>query len=147
MAIFLWTAINLMIMVIAALGCINPVYRRSDERFPIEIPVTLRTGGHSFSGVTSDISLTGCSIRLDLPVPSGDEPVDLHFEDIGKASGRWIRRGESKEMGLEFLDLPKATQTALFIRIFLNPDNHCQHLDGPEQLYADCFKRMFGNIE
>lgn len=147
MAIFLWTAINLIIVVIAALGCIGPAYRRSGERFPLEIGVTASVGGEKFFGKTRDVSLHGCSISFDLPADFGGGPIDLHMEDIGTASARVVRRKTPQEFAIEFLDLPKPTQTALFTRIFLNPDNHCHHLEGPEKLYADCFRRMFGAID
>jgi len=145
MAIFLWTAINLIIVGIAILGCLNPSYRRADERFPTEVPVTLSQGERSFTGTTKDLSLTGCWVIFDSPVTLDASPMELHLKDIGSLTVKPVRQADETDFSFKFLTLPKQTKTALFTRIFLNPDNHCQHLQGPEQLYADCFQRMFGN--
>jgi len=147
MAIFLWTAINLIIVAIAALGCITPNYRRSDERFPLEIAASLEGPSGIIKGTTRDVSLKGCSVTLHAEPDPGGGPLRLHLQDIGSMTVRIARRTGPREVGIEFLDVPKSTRTALFARIFLNPDNHCHHLEGPEKLYAACFKRMFGVIE
>ena len=147
MAIFLWTSINLLIVLIAGLGCISQGYHRTSERFPIAVGVTVTLGGRSFRGTTLDLSLDGCHVHLDEPVPERAERFKLYLEDIGYVTAKVVRKTGSQNLALEFLNMPKPTRTALFTRIFLNPDNHCQHLEGPEQLYADCFKRMFGAID
>ncbi len=103
--------------------------------------------GLLFSRRTRDISLKGCSVTLGTEPDFKDGPLHLHLQDIGSMTARVARRTGPRDVGIEFLDVPKSTRTALFARIFLNPDNHCHHLEGPEKLYAACFKRMFGVIE
>ncbi len=147
MTIFFWTAVNLIIAAIAVLGCISPSYRRSEERFPIEIAVTVATSGGPVSGRTRDISLNGCLLGFSEPVALGDGPIHIRLDELGEITGRIVRQIGTKELAIEFQGMSKSTQTALFSRIFLNPDNHCRHLEGPEKLYLACFMRMFGAID
>ena len=146
-SIFLWTGINLIIVAIAALGCINPTYHRSDERFALQIDVVAQSGAGTFAGTTRDISLNGCLLEFPAPVSCNGELVELHLKDIGGVTGRVIRQLGTDAIAIQFLDMPKTTRTALFTRLFLNPDNHCDHLEGPTKLYAACFKRLFGVIK
>jgi PilZ domain len=147
MSIFLWTTINLVIVAIAALGCINPAYHRADERFPLQIGVVAKFEGATFVGTTRDISLNGCSIGFESPLVFGAAPLELHLAEIGGLSGRVVRRKGGREIAIQFLGVPKSTRTALFVRIFLNPDNHNHPLEETGKIYTECFKRMFRVIE
>ncbi|HET9523916.1 MAG TPA: PilZ domain-containing protein [Terrimicrobiaceae bacterium] len=122
-AAFFWTFMSLLIVAVAALGCISPIYRRVRERFALSINVRLTCAALSapLEGRTKDISLHGCGIRFDQPVPELSGALSLHFKDIGSTEAREVRRAEGRDVFFELVNVPEATENALFARLFLDP--------------------------
>jgi hypothetical protein len=97
-------------------------------------------------GRTKDISLQGCGIRFDQPVPELSGALSLHFKDIGSTEAREVRRAEGRDVFFELVNVPEATENALFARLFLDPAHHTRKLLGAGSLYVGCAKRFFAKI-
>lgn len=83
-----------------------PLDRRHAERLPTRIPVTIhwKDGGQG-RGTVRDISVTGCGIETEAPVPmgalvllqlepEGEPPIDI---DVGE-----VRSRQSRRIGVRF---------------------------------------------
>lgn len=136
---FLWTAINIVIIFLAMLCCLSPNYKRITERLKVELPVKI--GGTSY--ITKDVSLGGCKLICSDVLES---PVQLYFQDIGIVTGR-VTRTLPNTVSIRFDPLSQELETALFVKLFLNQDNHKKPLASPLALYAQCLQRITGKIE
>ena len=88
------------------------VEHRKHRRHPVRFTSTFSTnGGRMEDCVVLDLSLGGCRIASDVPVPS-DTPIELHIVErnhdttlcIPRAVVRWV--GDSA-FGVEFNELPE----------------------------------------
>jgi len=137
---YLWTFVSSAIVFLGVLGCVSPVYKRSDERFPIRVPIRVTLAGVEFPSETTDLSMGGCKLVEPCPLNRG-ERVSIYLADIGETAAEVVRV-DGNGVSARFLDLPKHTETALFCRIFLDPRNHRRKLDGAARLYTECLRRV-----
>ncbi len=149
-AALFWTFMSLLVVVVASISCISPIYKRSSERFALCIKVKLSGGaiGSPLEGVTKDISLHGCRVWFDRPVPQdASGKLFLEFQGLGYTEAREVRRSSGCEVSFKMLNVPKATESALFAKLFLNPEHHAKELLGAVSLYIGCMKRLIGKLE
>ncbi len=148
-AALFWTFMSLSVVVVAAICCISPIYKRSRERFALGIKVKL--SGESMSlpleGLAKDISLHGCRVRFDQPVPQMSGKIFLYLQDLGSTEAREVRRSNGREGSFEFPNVPEVTENALFAKLFLNPEHHKKELLGAASVYIGCVKRFIGKLQ
>ncbi len=114
----LWSTINVVVLFLVCMLCLQAPVRRSEERFEINEPAWLReSGGHLLIGRVKDISLSGAGVVLEAvlerPLAIG-EPVRLFIKGVGFIAGTVARRNGSF-LGLRF-DLPPSVERDLLIR-------------------------------
>ena len=52
----------------------------------------------------------------------------LYLQDLGSTEVREIRRSNGeRDVSFRLLNVPEATEHALFAKLFLNPDHHTKH--------------------
>lgn len=82
---------------------------RRHRRFLVSCPILLvQSGGHSYPGKMTNLSLKGCGVTSYLPAATGMQ-LRLNFEigeaypvTVNKATVRW---SSAAGMGLEFLEM------------------------------------------
>lgn len=117
-AVALWSAINIVVLFLVCMLCLQAPIRRAEERFEFDEPAWLRdAGGERLIGRVKDISLSGAGIVLDAAprrrLPVG-EPVRLFIRDVGFVSGTVVR-GNGQFFALRF-DLQPSVERDLLIR-------------------------------
>jgi PilZ domain len=99
---------------------------REYDRLIVQVPVTLRSGADQIEGQTVDLSLTGCSVRVEAPFAPGST-VHLRLRlgaggdvDVQSAVVRSQREGG---LGLQFERLAPADRERLgrYLGRFLRP--------------------------
>ena len=98
-------------------------------------------------GLTKDISLHGCRVRFDRPVPQMSEKIFLYLQDLGSTEAREVRRSNGREVSFEFPNVPEVTENALFAKLFLNPQHHKKELLWAASVYIGCVKRFIGKLQ
>ena len=147
-AALVWTFMSLLIVAMAALGCISPDYKRKSERFGIGVKVELSGDDIAYPviGHTKDISLHGCGVRFEQPMPQTSGKLFLRFQDLGDTEVSEVRRFTERDVSFLLLNVPEATEHAIFAKLFLNPDHHTRNLLGAVSLYAGCLRRFIGKL-
>ena len=80
--------------------------RREYERIPVRLPVTLITDQGGVTGTALDISMAGCTVETNNPVPA-QTVLRLQLEAAGHAplqvQAALVRSVHAKSIGLQFL--------------------------------------------
>lgn len=144
-----WTFMSLLVVVVASMACISPLYKRSSERFAIAIKARLSGAAIStpFDGLTKDLSLHGCGVRFNQPVPQTSGKVFLYLQDLGTTEVREVRRSNGSEVSFQLLNVPGVMEDALFAKLFLNPHHHTRQFLGAASLYIGFVRRLIGKLQ
>ena len=147
-AALVWTFMSLLVVAMAALGCISPPYKRCGERFVLGVQAKLSGAEISspVKGLTRDLSLRGCGVRFEQPVPQMSGKLFLDLQDLGSTEVMEIRRYGERDVSFRLLNVPEVTEHAIFAKLFLNPDHHTKNLLGALSLYIGCVKRLIGKL-
>lgn len=145
-----WAVVNLIILLLTCLMCLQRPVHRTEERFPADEPAMLRAAnGVAVPGRLTDISLTGT--RIALPLLDGD-PADFFAKDdrigfalaeVGPMEGR-VARVFPDSLGVAFENVDAERHDALIRKVFTSGSNpravHVSTLDATaamlEQLFA-----------
>lgn len=102
MGIALWmTAVDLVILPVAIMACIERPRARLNERFPIAERAIVQTSTRSFSVTTENLSASGARIRCSTVLKPGASII-LHVKDAGSLPARVLRReGSAVSLALE----------------------------------------------
>lgn len=100
-----WCAVNVLVLFLVCMMCLQMPVRRGEERFAIDEPILVMGAGKQLShNFINDISLSGVSVRMD----EGDEArftmgggVLLQINDVGTVKATVTRIG-SGSVGLQF---------------------------------------------
>jgi len=138
-----------LVVVVASTACISPLYKRSSERFAIAIKAKLSGAAIStpFDGLTKDLSLHGCGVRFNQPVPQTSGKVFLYLQDLGTTEVREVRRSNGREVSFQLLNVPGVMEDALFAKLFLNPHHHTRQFLGAASLYIGFVRRLIGKLQ
>src|SRR5258708_3466415 len=114
----IWGAINIGVLFLACMMCLQAPIRRGEERFEADEAVWLRDAGGSLTiGRVMNVSLSGAGIALDVAPDRAIMPGDqmrLFLKGVGFLTGTGARAGGSF-LGLHF-DLPSSVERDLLIR-------------------------------
>jgi cellulose synthase (UDP-forming) len=114
----IWGAINIGVLFLVCMMCLQAPIRRGEERFEVDEPVWLRDAGGSLTiGRVMNVSLSGAGIALDVAPDRAIMPGDqmrLFLKGVGFLTGTVARAGGSF-LGLHF-DLPSSVERDLLIR-------------------------------
>ncbi len=113
-----WGSVNVVVLFLVCMLCLQAPVRRSEERFEIDEPAWLsERRGHLLIGRVKDISLSGAGVALEAaaerPFAVGD-PVRLFLRGVGFIAGT-VARGNESFLALRF-DLPASVERDLLIR-------------------------------
>lgn len=133
----LWILFNMVILGVAAAVAHEQQQRRSSVRIPVKIGVTARfPDGRQISGLTSDMSVGGASISLNLgteEVRKGDAVLVSFPVQTGDAEIRSIVAGTFRgEIRLQFADLTIAEQETLTRALYSRADSWISGRDNIE---------------
>lgn len=117
-AVAIWCGVNCVILFLVCMMSLQAPYRRGEERFNLEEPISAFSAAGALStGVIRDISLSGVGIEADvaraLPVQTGDR-LRLFIAEVGFVAGSVARR-KDQFIGVQF-DLPPGVERDLLIR-------------------------------
>jgi cellulose synthase (UDP-forming) len=134
----LWILFNMVILGVAAAVAHEQQQRRSSVRIPVRIGVSARlSDGRSIPGLTSDMSVGGASISLNLgsEVLQIGDPVLVSFPvQTGDAEIRSTVAGTFKgELRLQFADLTIAEQETLTRALYSRADSWITGRDNIEE--------------
>jgi uncharacterized protein (TIGR02266 family) len=94
--------------------------RRSEQRIPLEVEISLSSESEFFTGLTGDISRGGILIRTYKNLPVGTALALTFTLPEGSVSGtgkvRWIREqedGSTRTVGVVFEELPEESRQAI----------------------------------
>ncbi|HEX2116380.1 MAG TPA: glycosyltransferase [Alphaproteobacteria bacterium] len=127
--IALWmSAVDIVILAVAAMACIERPRARLDERFPIAERAIVQTSTRSFSVTTEDLSVSGARIRCATALKPGTSII-LHVKDVGSIPALVLRRGHSSAaLGLQ----PSPAHRDALLRKLHARDHH--RINGPYPL-------------
>jgi cellulose synthase (UDP-forming) len=95
LGIALWmSGVDIVILGVAVLACIERPRARLDERFPIAERAIVQTNARSFSVTTEDLSATGARVRCATTLKPGTSII-LHVKDAGSIPAVVVRRDSS----------------------------------------------------
>jgi cellulose synthase (UDP-forming) len=113
-----WCGINIIVLLLVCMLCLQMPIRRGEERFEMDEPVWLRTAAGAVAlGRIRDVSLSGVGIVLGTAAPAGaaaGDAVRLFVPEVGYVAGR-VARGRGEFLGVQF-DLPSSVERDLLIR-------------------------------
>jgi cellulose synthase (UDP-forming) len=114
----MWCGINIVLLFLVCMLCLQAPIHRGEERFSIAEPVWLQNGrGTRTLARTVDLSLAGVGLTLAASPPEpyaiGDS-VRLHIKDVGYVPGH-VARVRDDNVGIEF-ELPACVERDLLIR-------------------------------
>jgi len=126
MGIALWmTAVDLVILPVAVMACIERPRARLNERFPIAERAIVQTSTRSFSITTEDLSANGARIRCATVLKPGTSVI-LHVKDAGSIPARVLRReGNTAALALD----PSPVHRDALLRKLHAADHH--RIEGP----------------
>jgi cellulose synthase (UDP-forming) len=122
------SAVDVVILTVATLACIERPRARLDERFPIAERAIVQTSVRSFSVTTEDLSATGARIRCATTLKPGTSII-LHVKDVGSIPALVLRR-TNNTVALA-LDPSPVHRDALLCKLHAR-DHH--RIDGPYPL-------------
>ncbi len=124
-AAYIWTALLLIQLGLAALGCVERRYRRAEERFTIHEPANLVAHHGGAANVTIlDLSLNGARVHSDAVVHAeSGEKFSLAKDGVGLLPCEVIRTmGGGHTVALRFVDLDANLRASLIHDLFLDPE-------------------------
>jgi cellulose synthase (UDP-forming) len=129
MGVALWmSGVDVVILAVAMMACVERPRARLDERFPIAERAIVQTSTRSFSVTTEDLSVSGARIRCATTLKPGTSCV-LHVKDAGSIPAMVLRRGLSAAaLALR----PDRAQRDALLRKLHARDHH--RVDGPYPL-------------
>jgi cellulose synthase (UDP-forming) len=102
-----WAAVNVVVLLLVSMMCLQKPALRSEERFPLgrEVIVT-GAGGQAFISSTGDISLSGLGLQLAEPAAglARGDPVVVYIAGFGQLRGRVTRAGLRLGIAFDFAD-------------------------------------------
>jgi cellulose synthase (UDP-forming) len=123
-----WTLYTLVVLAIAMLTCFEKSYRRDEERFAVEQPVSLSAKGRVAGALLLDISISGALIRADrtLPLSVGDT-FELTIPGFEPITGAVVRMDQGPhDFGVKFDPLEQDIRHRLILALFTNADLQAQ---------------------
>ena len=112
----LWGVFNIIVLAIASLICFDVPRRRAEERFFVDMNVSLLAAGEVFPAHLVDASLGGARVRLARAVEA--ETVILHVPGVGELRCRVLPHGEEGDLRLEFIGLEGEIRERLIAHLF-----------------------------
>jgi cellulose synthase (UDP-forming) len=117
-AVAIWCGLNCVVLFLVCMMSLQAPYRRQEERFDLEEPISLFTAAGALStGTIRDISLSGVGIVADaaraLTLQTGDN-IRVFIAEVGFVAGTVARR-KDQFVGIQF-DLPPGVERDLLIR-------------------------------
>ena len=113
-----WSALNITVLLLVAMMCLQAPVRRGEERFEIDEPVWLNDeDGWTVIGRIKDLSLSGIAIATEATPPMIAAPgrrLRLFLKGVGFVAGT-VARGDAHFLGVHF-DLPPSLERDLLIR-------------------------------
>jgi cellulose synthase (UDP-forming) len=113
-----WCGINIVVLLLVCMLCLQMPVRRGEERFEMDEPVWLRTASGAVAlGRIRDISLSGVGVALDTAAPAdldAGASIRVFIPEVGLVPGK-IARGRGSFVGVQF-DLPISIERDLLIR-------------------------------
>ncbi|HSG51711.1 MAG TPA: PilZ domain-containing protein, partial [Rheinheimera sp.] len=112
---------------------------RRDERMHFSIDVEVEVGGKRYSASTSDLSVSGCKVRLASPlkVETGQQ-IKLHFTGLEQEFMLGLADGVSYKL----IDTEQQGNTT-FLRMQRLPDDNEQQFASFLQNFINCNKRRY----
>jgi len=113
-----WCAINIVLLFLVCMMCLQARVRRGEERFAIDESIWMQDlSGGKFLARTLDLSLSGARVRLE--ASSGETiavgaQLRLYLKDVGNIMGRVARVG-GDNLGISF-ELSRSIERDLLIR-------------------------------
>ncbi len=97
-----WSGLNVFVLALAALLCIEGRRLRSEERFVLNEPAVLKLAGQTHGCVLVDASVDGFHLHLTSPLPtalSAGDVVSLQVQDVGEVALHIVRSAGQRLSG------------------------------------------------
>jgi cellulose synthase (UDP-forming) len=113
-----WSIFNILMLLVAALVCIEPPKRRRDERFNSGEPAVLElVNGTKWPCILKDISLGGASLILEAETSMLSAPLALSIDGGSLVLPLCMTRSAGKMLSVRF-DCSVAQRRELIVRLF-----------------------------
>lgn len=115
-----WTIVNMFILLLVAMMCLEKPRVRGEERFALRQAVTILSAqGQMIRSDKGDISISGLGLELAEPADlSVGERVDVVLPDVGLLRG-FVRRS-GRRLGIEFDFHSEEIRDRLIVALFTN---------------------------
>ena len=115
-----WTIVNMFILLLVAMMCLEKPRVRGEERFALRQAVTILSAqGQMIRSDKGDISISGLGLELAEPTElSVGERVDVVLPDVGLLRG-FVRRS-GRRLGIEFDFHSEEIRDRLIVALFTN---------------------------
>ena len=115
-----WTIVNMFILLLVAMMCLEKPRVRGEERFALRQAVTILSAqGQMIRSDKGDISISGLGLELAEPADlSVGERVDVLLPDVGLLRG-FVRRS-GRRLGIEFDFHSEEIRDRLIVALFTN---------------------------
>ena len=115
-----WTIVNMFILLLVAMMCLEKPRVRGEERFALRQAVTILSAqGQMIRSDKGDISISGLGLELAEPADlSVGERVDVVLPDVGLLRG-FVRRS-GRRLGIEFDFHSEGIRDRLIVALFTN---------------------------
>jgi cellulose synthase (UDP-forming) len=114
-----WTAYELLIVLLACVPCVEHPRRRHEERYCTTERAILSIAARSCPATLIDLSVSGAAVRASINCRAGDV-CQLEIPDVGFVEGHLARRGRDGRLGIRF-DLTPAARRRLIHKLFVRP--------------------------
>lgn len=114
-----WGALNIVVLLLVAMMCLQKSPMRAEERFPLASEVTIFTeAGDWFATAEGDMSLSGLGVvlRPEAPAFAVGDRVKVAIGGVGAVAGRIVRAGFRLGIVFEFAD--DAERDRLIVHLF-----------------------------
>ncbi|MGZ3744240.1 MAG: glycosyl hydrolase family 8 [Pseudobdellovibrionaceae bacterium] len=120
-----WAGYNCLSLLVALAVAWEKPQSREEERLQLETPFEFHSGNFIYSGVSSDISLTGLGFRTD-KLKEFPSTGTVHFKELGiQLSGEVVYNERhwlsTRRFGVKFLSMTEDERHSLFLKIFTEP--------------------------
>lgn len=138
-----WSAVNVLLLVVCLLACFDSPRRRREERFFLDEPTTVNGVSCEFR----DISLGGCRIAHSegkRVVEKGDV-VEIPIAEVSVPLKAEVKNSNAREFACEFIDIPSPQRDELIGKLFTGRyDNAVREIDSVGSVIASLFRRALG---
>ncbi|MFO1153316.1 MAG: glycosyltransferase [Rhodospirillales bacterium] len=141
-----WSILNLIILALVMLICIEAPHNRRAERFTIDDPAELRFGDGRVPCRVECLSLSGTRLRLPTlgALPLGRESlITVSMANVGELPGR-IVAVEGEAVRIAFLPLGSSEREGLIIRLFTGACHNTVESVAIPRLLLALIRRAFG---